>query len=84
MENRRGSMMLNVYNTEKGTTVASVPLIDYALMVKGRYEGVVSDQDYLDRQDKYDVVFFLDENNEWPRTHIYINSWKIVLQNTDL
>ena len=53
-------------------------------MVKGRYEGVVSDQDYLDRQDKYDVVFFLDENNEWPRTHIYINSWKIVLQNTDL
>ena len=30
------------------------------------------------------MVFFLDKNENWVNTYIYINSWKVVLQNTDL
>ena len=65
-----------------------MPFIDYALLVKGKYkrpDGTpLTDQEYLDYQDDYSMVFFLDEHNRWQNTHIYINSWRVILQNTDI
>ncbi len=75
---------LTVTNNDTGETVISIPLIDYVLMVKGYYNKEMDDQEYLDRQDEYDIVFFLDEGDRWIDSYIYINSWKIVLQNTGL
>ena len=75
--------VLTVTN-DKGEKVLSIPLVDYALMVKGHYNRDMSDQEYLDRQDEYNLTFFLDENNQWMSAYIYINSWKVVLQYTDL
>lgn len=75
---------LAVSNNETGEVVFSIPLIDYALLVKGFYNRDMDDQEYLDREDTYDMVFFLDEGDRWVDTHIYINSWKVVLQDTDL
>ena len=75
---------LHIRNKETGTTVLSVPLLDYALLVKGRYNEAIPDQEYLDRQDDYNLVFFLDKNENWANSFIYINSWKVVLQDTDL
>ena len=73
---------MTVYN-KKGEKILSIPLIDYALLVKGSY-AAMDDQEYLDRQDKYDLVFFLDQGDRWMNAYIYINSWKLVLQDTDL
>lgn len=67
---------------DKGETVISIPLIDYALMIKGHYDSM-SDQEYLDRQDEYNMTFFLDDDMHWMNTHIYINSWKVVLSDVD-
>lgn len=78
------NMLVRIYNNETGERIASLPLIDYALLVKGRYDGKMTDQEYLDRQDKYDLVLFIDENKHWMNAEIYINSWKIVLNDTDL
>lgn len=64
---------------KSGETVLSIPLIDYCLLVKGNYNRAMDDQEYLDRQDEYNMVFFLDENNRWVNSTIYINSWKVVL-----
>lgn len=75
---------LAVSNNETGEVVFSIPLIDYALLVKGFYNRDMDDQEYLDREDTYNMVFFLDEGDRWVDTHIYINSWKVVLQDTDL
>lgn len=75
---------LTVTNRENGKTVFSIPLIDYALLVKGYYNRSMDDQEYLDRQDEYNMVFFLDEGDRWLDTYIYINSWKVMLQNTGL
>lgn len=75
---------LAVTNKETGKTVFSIPLIDYALLVKGFYNRDMGDQEYLDRQDVYDMVFFLDEGDRWLDTYIYINSWKVVLHNSEL
>ena len=75
---------LVITDNESGKEVVRIPLIDYALLVKGNYNRDMSDQEYLDRQDEYNLTFFLDENNQWMSAYIYINSWKVVLQYTDL
>lgn len=75
--------ILTVTN-DKGETVLSIPLIDYALLVKGHYNREMSDQEYLDRQDEYNMTFFLDENGHWANSTIIINDWQIVLNDADL
>lgn len=74
---------LVISRASDGQTVLSIPLIDYFLLVKGHYNDGMSDQEYLDRQDEYNMTFFLDENNRWLNSVIYINSWRVVLDNID-
>lgn len=74
--------ILTVRN-RKGGTVLSIPLVDYALLVKGHYNRNMSDQEYLDRQSEYNLTFFLDEDNRWVNSSIIINSWHVVLQDVD-
>lgn len=70
--------MLTVRNKKEGKVVLQVPVIDYALLVKGFYHQHITDQEYLDRQDEYNMTFFLDENNRWLSTVIIINDWRII------
>lgn len=63
---------------EEDEKVLSIPLVDYALMVKGYYNREMSDQEYLDRQDEYNMTFFLDEKGYWLKSRILINGWAIV------
>lgn len=75
--------MLTV-NAKDGSKVLSIPVIDYALLVKGNYNREMSNQEYLDRQDEYNMTFFLDSNHKWLSTSVIINSWRVVLSNADL
>ncbi|MBQ5925965.1 MAG: FimB/Mfa2 family fimbrial subunit [Paludibacteraceae bacterium] len=75
---------LVVYNKTSEALVLSIPLKDYALMVKGYGYSHWSDQEYLDRQDNFTMTFFLDELGTWIASYVIINDWKIVLQNTEL
>lgn len=68
----------------QGRTIFSVKLIDLLLLVKGNYNHKLGEQEYLDRQDTWDLVFFLDEGYQWLASYIYINSWRVVLQSEDL
>lgn len=68
----------------KGKMIVNIPLIDYCLLVKGNYNRAMSDQEYLDRQDTYSLVFFIDNQRNWLSASIYINSWRVVLQSADL
>ncbi|MCD8313476.1 MAG: FimB/Mfa2 family fimbrial subunit, partial [Bacteroidales bacterium] len=77
------NLRLTVVNNaaeDEDDAVFSIPLTDIAVMVKGYYNQSMSDQEYLDRQDEYDLVFFLDEGYRWVTNYIYINSWKLILQ----
>lgn len=82
MADHKDRTMVTIWHRD-GRKILSVPFIQYALMVKGSYSDL-DDQEYLDRQDKYDLVFFLDQNDKWVDTYIYINSWKVVLQNVEI
>lgn len=76
--------VLSIYNVQENKKVLSIPLKDYALLVKGYYNRAMDDQEYLDRQDEYNLTFFLDEHGLWASSRIIINSWHLVFQNTDL
>lgn len=84
-ENRKDDLFVKIYN-KNGEEIVRVPFIDYALLVKGKFkrpDGTpLTDQEYLDYQDDYSMVFFLDENGRWQNTHLYINSWRVILQHT--
>ncbi len=74
---------LTVRRTSDNKDVIRIPIIDYFLMVKGHYKNPdgtpLTDQQYLDRQDDYSILFFIDENNGWYMGYgIYINSWAVV------
>ena len=77
------SPVLHIRNRETGEDVFRIPVADYALLVKGNYRQGMGDQEYLDRQDEYTMTFFLD-GGEWLSSVIYINSWRVVLNNTEL
>lgn len=73
--------ILVVRNLETNEVVLSVPIVDYALLVKGNYNRAMEDQEYLDRQDEYNMTFFLDESGNWISSSIIVNSWRVVLNN---
>ena len=73
--------ILVVRNLEEDKVVLSVPIVDYALLVKGNYNRDMSDQEYLDRQDEYSMTFFLDEAGDWVSSTIIVNSWRVVFNN---
>ena len=79
LENARP--VLVVRNLQENKVVLSIPLVDYALLVKGNYNKAMSNQEYLDRQDEYSMTFFLDESGDWISSSIIVNSWRIVLNN---
>ncbi|MCD8312701.1 MAG: FimB/Mfa2 family fimbrial subunit, partial [Bacteroidales bacterium] len=75
---------LTITNAEKDEVILSIPLIDIVLMVKDFYNQDMSDQEYLDRQDEYSLVFFIDDEGRWVDSYIYINTWRVVLQSAGL
>lgn len=68
---------------DDGREVLSVPLIDYFLLVKGNYNRAMDDQEYLDRQDEYNITFFL-KGGKWMSASIIINSWRVVMSEVDM
>ncbi|MDE6268096.1 MAG: FimB/Mfa2 family fimbrial subunit [Muribaculaceae bacterium] len=73
--------------TEPGNehSVARLDLISYFLMIKGSANRHIEDQDFLDRQDDYTMMLILDDNNRWNISlGLYINSWRIVRQDSTL
>lgn len=65
-------------NWDNRDIVDNIDLIEFLLLIKGHYEGL-TDQEYLDYQDDYSIIFFLDSNSTWyEAAGIYINNWAVV------
>lgn len=75
---------LIIKNNESGRDVVNIPLIQYLLLVKSELYAKMSAQEFLDREYNWSMVFFLDEDHEWVRTHIKINDWVVRLNEAEL
>jgi len=85
MMSNSANTRLRVYRTDTGENIVSIRLIDALLLVKG-YENSrkLTDQQYLDYKDEYDLTFFLDENHSWLDGIIKIHSWRVVYKELEL
>lgn len=77
-------MRLHIVDKVNNKEIVNIPVIDYCLLVKSAHYDTMADQEYLDREDHYDMVFFLDNLHNWLAASIFINSWRVVLQNANL
>ncbi|GFI01050.1 FimB/Mfa2 family fimbrial subunit [uncultured Phocaeicola sp.] len=61
--------------------VVDIPLNEYLLLLKSDRFHEMGDQEFLDRESDWSMVFFLDDSNnqEWIRTHIVVNDWVVRL-----
>lgn len=72
--------------------IVNIPFITYlaatrsygATWIKGdREKGISPDQEYLDREDTWSLILFL-QKDRWVNTHISVNSWVVRVNNVTL
>lgn len=64
--------------------IISIPLITYLAATRGFGDNwIKSDQEYLDRQSRWTLMFFL-QRNLWVKTRVVVNSWVVRINNVDL
>lgn len=69
---------LTIRRASDGSEVLSIPLIRYLLLLKSDEEQFkdMKPQEFLDRESRWKMVFFL-TGNVWSQTHIIINDWVV-------
>ena len=67
-----------------GKAIVDIPLINYLMLHKSDLYAEMGRQEYLDRESEWTMVFFLDENGEWVRTHIKINDWTVRINDAEV
>lgn len=75
---------LTIVNTRDGKTVLSINTLEWVEIMKGYDYASMDFQNYLDRQDEYNMTFFLDGERKWISTTVIINNWRIVRNDTPL
>ncbi|MCH5221566.1 MAG: FimB/Mfa2 family fimbrial subunit [Muribaculaceae bacterium] len=84
--NKPTRTMLKVTRVSDGETVFNIPLLNYMLLFKHEntnlgLDYIMGDQEYLDRENSWNFVFFLDSGYMWVSTRIIINDWEVRFNN---
>ena len=77
---------INIVDKQKGKTVFSIPIVQWALMLRSENHANMGSQEYLDREDEYNLMVFLNDDNKegWMAMSIYINGWHVINQEEEL
>ena len=74
---------LNIRSNITGVNVLSIPLVNYLLLLRSQQFASMGDQEFLDREHRWNVILFLD-NGRWIDTRIVINDWIVRINQADL
>ena len=70
---------INIVDKQEDKVVFSIPLVQWALMLRSDNHANMGEQEYLDREDEYNLMVFLaDSKDGWMAMEIYVNGWKLV------
>ena len=75
---------LLIQRKEDMHTVAQIPLINFLLLLKSQEFSNMGAQEFLDRESRWNMVFFLDQSGAWISTYIKINDWIVRINNAEL
>lgn len=70
--------ILHITRKSDNRTVLKINVRDYAMLVMGAHNKKMTPQEYLDRQDEYNMTFFLDKDYQWVSSVVIINDWRII------
>lgn len=71
------SPRLIINEVKDGREVLSIPLIPYMLALRNENFVYMSPQEYLDRDNSWEMIFFLDSQFRWLQTTIVINGYTV-------
>ncbi len=71
------SPRLTVTRVDDGETIIDIPLNNYLLLMKSDHYADMGNQEFLDRESDWSLVFFLDERDNWYRVYIIVNDWVV-------
>lgn len=76
---------LRIIDVKDNSVVIDIPLTAYLMLTEMEgHRNQMTAQEYLDRQDEYSLVFFLDDNLDWLKIQIIINGWTVRFNNSEL
>lgn len=74
---------INIVDKQEGKVVFSIPLVQWALLLRSDNHASMGEQEYLDREDEYNLMVFLTDSKEgWTAMEIVINGWHIINHDT--
>lgn len=74
---------LRIEKANSTIVVCDEPLIPMLLNVKEQAAPEMGDQEYLDREDTYEIKVIAPSDEDWSNVLIYINGWRVVLNNME-
>lgn len=69
-----------ITDNETGNVVYSIPLVQWCKAFRSERYKDMSDQEYLDREDEYNIMLYLMHKEGWKAAQILINGWRVVGQ----
>lgn len=79
MENSDATLM--VTRADDGKKVLSIPLVNVLLLLKSEHYKNMKPQEFLDRQSRWNLTFFLTNDGRWGEVEIIINDWIVRINN---
>lgn len=70
--------MIEVRDVKNNWTIYSVPLVKWALMLKSEQYSRMGNQEYLDREDEFNVVLYFN-SQKYLAISVMINGWHMVI-----
>lgn len=80
----KNSPRLLINRTSDGASVVDIPLINYLLALKSDVFANMPAQEFLDRESRWSMIFFLDRQNKWISVQIQVADWVVRINNTEL
>ncbi len=75
---------LTITRNDNQQVVLSIPLVKYLMMLRSEHFSYMKHQEFLDRESRWNVIFFLDATTGgWYEVSIIINGWIIRLNDTE-
>lgn len=71
--------VLAVTRVEDGKEVLRIPLVNILLLLKSEHYSKMGDQEFLDRESRWNLTFILTDNGLWAGVSIIINDWIVRL-----
>ncbi|MDE5773982.1 MAG: FimB/Mfa2 family fimbrial subunit [Muribaculaceae bacterium] len=79
---RSGAKLL-VKRISDGKEIVRLPLVNVLLLLRSERFRDMKPQEFLDRQSRWNLTFFLTGEGEWLKTEIKINEWIVRINNIE-